>query len=131
MDAAASNVNASNFLFTVCSLRIHEAGLTLTQASLSQIGRYSQSNSVVIETRRLRSFPSGIDRLGHQKLRIGARLRMELLHSPGVHFGDVQISFLIHAHAVHAPQSSSEVTHAAPGVEQVSLQIPLDHFVRS
>jgi hypothetical protein len=68
------------------------------------------------------SLPGRINGLGDQEFGVGAGLRMELLHAPGVHFGDVQIPFLVHAHPVDAPQATGKVTHAAPAIQQVSLQ---------
>src|ERR1700692_4582959 len=75
--------------------------------------------------------PGRIYGLRNEKSGVSSRLRTELLYPPRVDFCHVQIIFLIHAHPMHAPEPAGEITHAAPGVEQMPLQVPLDHFVGS
>src|SRR5580700_2830123 len=74
--------------------------------------------------------PCRINGLRDEKCRVSAGLRTELLHTSRVNFRDVQVSILIDAQAMHTPQTAWERAHTAPGVQQVTLQVPLDHLVR-
>src|SRR6267378_3077895 len=73
--------------------------------------------------------PGRIDRLGKQKCGIGSRSRRELLYASCVYFREVQIALLVDAQPMYTPEVARIGTHAAPGVQQVALQVVLDHFV--
>src|SRR5215475_6537721 len=60
--------------------------------------------------------PHPRDWLADQERRVRAGLRPELLHTTAVDFGDVQITLLIHAHPVHAPQRARKHAERAPRV---------------
>ncbi len=47
--------------------------------------------------------PGRINRLADEHRRICAGTRLELLESPGIDLGDVEVAFLVGRHAVHAP----------------------------
>src|SRR5579872_143403 len=74
-------------------------------------------------------FPGGVDGLGYYKRRIRSCLRSEFLYAPVIHLGQVEVSVLVNAQAMNAPESARKIAHRSPRVEQVSLQVPLDHLV--
>src|SRR3981189_1320038 len=73
--------------------------------------------------------PGRIDRLGKQKCGIGSRSRRELLYASCVHFREVQIALLVDAQPMYTPEVARTRTHAAPGIQQMALQVVLDDFV--
>src|SRR5438309_8593849 len=75
-----------------------------------------------------RLLPGRIDWLADQELGVGAGARSELLRAAIIDFGDVEVPFLIHAEAVHAPEASREIAPSAPGIEQVSLEVVVQHL---
>src|SRR5262245_57397591 len=72
--------------------------------------------------------PCRVHRLTHEKRRIHTLPRPELLHTPAIHFRHVKVSFLIHAEAVHTPEAARELTPHTPRVEEVSVEIILQHL---
>src|SRR5579883_1081507 len=74
------------------------------------------------------SLPSRIDGLADEEFRVGAGTRGELLRAAVIDFRDVEIALLIHAEPVHSPEAAREITPGAPGVEQVSLQVVVQHL---
>src|SRR6266581_3735094 len=68
------------------------------------------------------------DRLAHQIVGIGALLRTEFLHATAVHFGDVEVAFLVHAHTVDTPQSSPQTCQSVP---QAYSRCPCWSYFRS
>src|SRR3989454_4305246 len=73
------------------------------------------------------SFPCRIDRLAHQESLIDALAWTELLDASAVHFSHIEVTFLVHAEAMHAPEAAGEVSPYAPGVEEMSVQIIFQH----
>src|SRR6202163_3252842 len=73
--------------------------------------------------------PGGVDRLADQRRRSGAGARTELLEAPGVDLRDVEVPFLIRAHAVHAPERAREIADGPPRVDETSIQVELQHLV--
>src|SRR6266567_9375152 len=72
--------------------------------------------------------PCGIDLLAHQEVRVHALTRREFLHAAGIHFGNVEIPFLIDGESVHAPEAAGEIPACAPGIEEVPFQIIFQHL---
>src|SRR4029077_18928638 len=56
--------------------------------------------------------------------------RPELLEAPGVDLRDVEVAFLVRAHAVHAPKRAGEISHGSPRVQQTTVEVILQHLVR-
>src|SRR5579862_8057653 len=73
-------------------------------------------------------FPRGVNWLADYELRIDSGPRTEFLNAPVVHFGDIKVSILIGAEAVHAPEAAGEISPGAKGVKEVAFQIVLQHF---
>src|SRR4029434_2946896 len=73
--------------------------------------------------------PGGVDGRADQHCRVGAFTWSELLKAARVDFSDIQVSFLVCAHAVHAPQRSREIADSAPRVQQMTIQVVLQHLV--
>src|SRR5258708_7029013 len=60
--------------------------------------------------------PCGIDLLAHQEIGFHALRRRDFLHAAGIHFGKVEIPFLIEEEAVHAQEAAGEIPACAPGI---------------
>jgi hypothetical protein len=73
--------------------------------------------------------PGRVHRLPDDEVGIRTRLWTELLHAARIHFGYVEVALLIDGDAMHAPQAPGEITHAALGIQQVALQVVLEHLV--
>src|SRR5206468_7943404 len=73
--------------------------------------------------------PSRVDGLADQIRRIGSRAWTELLEASGVHFSDVEVAFLVRAHAVHTPERAGEIANSSPRVQQAAVEIVLQHLV--
>src|SRR5262249_25596136 len=73
--------------------------------------------------------PCGIDRLADQRRRICARARLELLEAAGIHFSNVEVSFLVRAHAVNPPECSWKIGHGPPRVQEMAVEIVFEHLV--
>src|SRR5262245_33885152 len=67
--------------------------------------------------------PRRIDWLGNERCRVGALARTEFLEAPGVDLGDVEITFLVGGHAVHAPEGAGEIALRAPGIDQPPIEL--------
>ena len=72
--------------------------------------------------------PRRVDGLAYQERRIRARPRAEFLHAAAVDFCCIEVAFLIDAETVDAPESAGEIAADASGVEEVALQIVLEHL---
>src|SRR5260221_14400711 len=72
--------------------------------------------------------PRRINRFADQERRVSPRPRPEFLYTAAVYFGDIEIAFLIDAEAMHAPECASSVAPDAPRIQEVSLQIVLQHL---
>src|SRR5581483_8599893 len=75
-----------------------------------------------------RLFPSRIKRLADQICRVGAGTRAEFLGAPVAHFRNIQIAFLVYAHAVSIPHGSRLVALSAPGVDQMTVEVISGNF---
>src|SRR5882672_10823323 len=75
------------------------------------------------------SLPSRVDRLADQGRRIGAGARTEFLEASGVDLGDVEVPFLIGAHAVHAPERAREIADGPPRIEETPVEVELQHLM--
>ena len=67
-------------------------------------------------------------RLADQELGVRAGARGELLGAAVIDFGHVEVAFLIDAEAVHAPEAAGEIAPGAPGIQEVPLQVVLQHL---
>src|SRR5215467_12080646 len=74
-------------------------------------------------------FPCRIDRFADQRRRIGAGARPELLEAAGIDFSNVDVSFLVRAHAMHAPERAWKIGDRSPRVEEMAVEIVLKHLV--
>src|SRR2546430_10102794 len=73
-------------------------------------------------------FPRRVNRLAHKHRWIGPLPGAELLHAAAVDFGDIEVSFLIDAEAMHAPEATGEVAPYAPRVQEVPVEIIFQHL---
>src|SRR5579871_5188025 len=69
----------------------------------------------------------GINRFADDISRIRSRSRNELLRAAIVDFGRVEIPVLIDAESVHSPESAGKVSPSAPGVQEMSFEVILQH----
>src|SRR5437762_2511162 len=75
--------------------------------------------------------PGDSQRLAEQVVRIDALTRMELLRAALVDLGDVEVAFRVRAEVVHAPEAAREVAPRAPRIEEVAVEIVLEHLARA
>src|SRR5580704_8224813 len=81
--------------------------------------------------RSRRSLPCRVDGPAHQERRVRARARPIFLHAALVDFGNVDIAFLIDAEVVHAPHAAGEIPPGAPGIQEMALEVVLEHLARA
>src|SRR5262249_51212736 len=67
-------------------------------------------------------------RLTHEIRGIRCLSRSKLLHAPAIHFRNVEVSFLVHTETVHAPEAAGKVAPDAPRIEEVAVEIVLQHL---
>src|SRR5512141_2522567 len=92
-------------------------------------GRERQTNPVASGRRPAGPLsPGRVNRLADQLRRIRTRLRAKLLHPAAIDFGRIEVAFLIHAEAVYAPEAAREVAPDAPGIQELSVEIVLQHL---
>ena len=72
--------------------------------------------------------PRRVHRLADQERRVRAGPRAVLLRASAVDFGDVEVAGLIDGEPMHAPESPGEIAPGAPGVQEVAVQIVLQHL---
>src|ERR1035438_9332281 len=75
--------------------------------------------------------PGRVHRFADQERRLRTGPGPEFLHAPAVHFGDVEVTFLIHTEAVDTPEAAREIAPDAPGIEEVAVEVVLEHLRRS
>src|SRR5437016_12301593 len=56
--------------------------------------------------------PGRVHRLAHKKRRVRSRAGLELLDPPVVHFGDIEVAFLIDAEAVDSPEPAGKIARS-------------------
>src|SRR5262245_58900030 len=78
-----------------------------------------------------RLLPRRAYRFANKECRVGAGTRAELLRAALVDFGHVDVSLLVDADVVHAPEPAGEVTPRTPRVEEVSLEVVLQDLART
>src|ERR1700694_4558664 len=61
-------------------------------------------------------FPSRVNWLADQERRIRTGTRTELLCASIGYLGDIEISFLIHAHPMRVEQSPRKIAQGSPGI---------------
>src|SRR5712692_5922901 len=73
-------------------------------------------------------FPRRVKWFADQIRRIRSWPRSELLRSPIVHFGSVEIPVLVDAESVHSPEAARKISPGAPRILEVPLEIVLQHL---
>src|SRR5262245_48536763 len=96
-------------------------------ATIPGTTRITASNLVIT---LVPSLPCRVDRFPNQVGRIRAGTRTEFLESSRVNLGDIEIAFLIGAHAVHTPERAREIRDRSPRVQETTIEIVLEHLVR-
>src|ERR1051326_5457630 len=76
-------------------------------------------------------FPGNPERLAYEVCLVRARTRLELLDAALVDFRDVEVPVHVGAEVVHAPEAAGEITPHAPRVEEVAVEVVLQHLVRA
>src|SRR5262245_21183066 len=71
--------------------------------------------------------PCRVYRLAHEPSLICALLWPVFLNAPIVNFGNVKVSFLVHAESMNTPETSREITPHAPGIKELSIEIVFQH----
>src|SRR3954470_19386001 len=61
---------------------------------------------------------------------MGAGARTEFLKATGVNLGDVDISLLVGADAVHPPQRARKIADRSPSIDEAPVEIVLEQLVR-
>src|SRR5437870_997235 len=72
--------------------------------------------------------PGLAKRLADEERRVRAGARLELLRAALIDFGHIEVALLIDAEVVHAPEPSGEVAPRAPRVQEVAVEVVLDHL---
>src|SRR6476659_5004022 len=75
--------------------------------------------------------PSHAQRLADQVIRVHTLTRTEFLRAALVDFRDVEAAVHIRAEIVHAPEPAREVAPRAPRIEEVAVEIVLEHLARA
>src|SRR5438477_4144221 len=75
--------------------------------------------------------PRRVHGLADEKRRVRARSRAILLRTSAVDLGDVEVARLIDGEPVHAPEPAGEIAPRAPGVQEVAVEIVLQHLRRA
>src|SRR5262249_19746102 len=72
--------------------------------------------------------PCRVYRLAHEPSGIRALLWPVFLNAAVIDFGNVKVSFLVHAESMNTPETAGEITPHAPGIKELSIEIVLQHL---
>src|SRR4030095_13183767 len=74
--------------------------------------------------------PGRVNRLADQRRLIRAGPRSKFLEPARVNFRDIEVAFLVRAHAVDAPERARKIRHGSPRINQATIEVVLEHLVR-
>src|SRR5262245_27263387 len=87
------------------------------------------SSPSALRTSSRQLLPRRVDGFADQICRVRSRARTKLLETSGIHLRDVEVSFLVRAHSVHAPKRAWEIAHGSPCVQETAVKVVLQHLV--